>query len=111
MENKIQLSPKKIYNKQFQVNSRGYDANEVDNFLDVVMQDYYSFKEMIDEANNYIEKLQNEIDTLKETLASTQEENEVLESNAKKLEEELSPQLDILQRLSALEKAVFKTNE
>ena len=33
MANKIQLSPKKILNKQFQIDFKGYSATEVDYFL------------------------------------------------------------------------------
>lgn len=32
MANKIQLSPKKILNKQFQIDFKGYSATEVDYF-------------------------------------------------------------------------------
>ena len=40
MTHKIQLSPKKIVNKQFQIDFKGYNAEEVDYFLDMIVNDY-----------------------------------------------------------------------
>ena len=42
METKLQLNPTKILNKEFKVDFKGYNASEVDYFLDIVMGDYES---------------------------------------------------------------------
>ena len=47
MANKIQLSPKKILNKQFQIDFKGYSATEVDYFLDSIVEDYETFASML----------------------------------------------------------------
>ena len=47
MANKIQLSPKKILNKQLQVDFKGYSSTEVDYFLDTVVEDYKNISEKI----------------------------------------------------------------
>ena len=50
MANKIQLSPKKILNKHFQIDFKGYSATEVDYFLDTVVEDYETFAKMLNES-------------------------------------------------------------
>ena len=37
MENKVVLSPKKIVSKEFKVDFKGYNAEEVDHFLDMIV--------------------------------------------------------------------------
>ena len=45
MEQKIILSPKKIVAKEFKVDFKGYNAEEVDHFLDIIVKDYETFRE------------------------------------------------------------------
>lgn len=68
MENKIVLSPKKILNKQFQVDFKGYHAEEVDHFLDQVSADYTNFAAMLNESYEQIERLQRENQSLKKRI-------------------------------------------
>ena len=49
MDNKLQLSPTKILNKEFKVDFKGYNATEVDYFLDTVVEDYETFAQMLNE--------------------------------------------------------------
>ena len=42
---KLELTPEKILNMQFDVDFKGYSANEVDSFLDVVLEDYQKMEE------------------------------------------------------------------
>lgn len=92
-EGRIQLNSKQILEKDFKTAMRGYNQVEVDEFLDIVIQDY--------------ELLQQEIERLKQ-------ENQEL----KKSKEQQKPQpahtntnhqvnYDVLKRLSNLEKEVF----
>ena len=107
MSDKINLTPKKICDKKFEVTANGYYPLEVDTFLDSVMEDYYTFKAMIEHANELINQLEGENAALKDEIEALKQENVVSQNNVKKLESELSPQVDILKRISALEKAVF----
>ena len=65
MAKKIQLSPKKILNKHFQIDFKGYSATEVDYFLDTVVEDYETFAQMLNESYEQIENLQKENEALK----------------------------------------------
>lgn len=105
---RISLSPQEILDKEFNVVTKGFCPQEVDEFLDVVINDYNEFileikrlKKDIAYANDENNKLKNELRRIKanieaaETSAST---NNI--SN-----------LDLLRRLSQLEKVVYGKND
>ena len=52
-QNKITLMPQDILEKDFKIDTRGYRLKEVDQFLDVIIEDYEKFLEII----NNLEKL------------------------------------------------------
>ena len=108
MANKIQLSPKKILNKQFQIDFKGYSATEVDYFLDTVLQDYETFAEMLNESYEQIENLQNQNESLKAKLNHLEKERTIQQDNIKNMESNLSANVDLLRRISNLEKEVYK---
>ena len=105
MENKIKLSPKKIVNKQFQIDSKGYNANEVDYFLDVVVADYENFAAMLNRAYDEIDTLQKTVSKLKAQVQSY--ENNAKAESAKNIESQMESNVDLLKRLSELEKEVY----
>ncbi|MBE0067869.1 DivIVA domain-containing protein [Thermoanaerobacterium thermosaccharolyticum] len=85
------LTPMDIHNKEFKRSFRGYNENEVDEFLDKVMEDYeLLYKEnsdLKDRVNILNDKLQNYTDiekTLNNTLVVAQKSAEDLKQNAKK---------------------------
>ena len=108
MNYKLNYSPKKIYGKQFEVVTKGYYPDEVDAMLDMVIQDYDTFSKIIGDDRDKIEALENENAALKQELEELKKAHIVSEENVKKLETELSPQVDVLKRLSALEKNVLE---
>lgn len=108
MANKIQLSPKKILNKQFQIDFKGYSATEVDYFLDTVVEDYETFANMLNESYDQIENLQKEKEALKMKLNNLEKESLIQKDNMKVMEENLSANVDLLKRISNLEKEVYK---
>ena len=93
MENKVVLSPKKIVSKEFKVDFKGYNADEVDHFLDQVVKDYEAFADQ------------------KAMLARLEREKALQDDNLRALEDNVSSNVDILKRLSLLEKAVFSQNK
>lgn len=111
MENKIQLSPKKILNKQFQVDFKGYSATEVDYFLDTIVLDYETFAKMLNEAYEQIENLEKENQALKLKISNLEKENMMQQDNLQMMEENLSSNVDLLKRLSMLEKEVYKNKQ
>lgn len=85
------LSPLDIHNKEFGRRLRGYDEDEVNEFLDQVIKDYESIirenKELQNQILNMQEKL-NHFSNIEETLSKTiivaQEAADEVRSNAKK---------------------------
>ena len=91
----IKLSSKVILEKEFKKSMKGYSIDQVDQFLDLIMEDYDTFAKII-------EQLQTENKRLKEEL-----ENAVEKANIKSHNNSGNTNFDILKRLSNLEKHVF----
>lgn len=108
MTHKIQLSPKKIVNKQFQIDFKGYNAEEVDYFLDIVVNDYENFAAMLNESYTQIDKLQKVNDELRQKVNQLEKEKMIQNDQLKSMEDNLSTNIDLLKRISNLEKAVYK---
>ncbi|KXH81981.1 cell division regulator GpsB [Sporosarcina sp. HYO08] len=88
----IKLDSKKILEKDFKTGLRGYNQEEVDLFLDDIIQDYETFKKTIAE-------LRNENARMKEELAAAQKRPAVGSTG--------TTNFDLLKRISNLEKHVF----
>lgn len=108
METKLQLNPTKILNKEFKVDFKGYNAAEVDYFLDIVMGDYETFKNLLNMAYEKIEALNAKNASLKEQIQALEKENALHLDELNLAQEANGNNVDILKRLSTLEKEVFK---
>ncbi len=103
-QTKISLTKRDILEKEFKIDTRGFRPQEVDQFLDVVIQDYDTFhgiiKELDDELKNLLEEnlqLKKEIRSLNLKLDTVKESGTSGEvTNA-----------DLLRRLSNLEKIIY----
>jgi len=107
MEYKVVLSPKKIVSKEFKVDFKGYNADEVDHFLDQVVKDYEAFAGLLNNSYDRIEQLERRLADQKAMIARLEREK-ALQDNLRALEDNVSSNVDILKRLSLLEKAVFQ---
>lgn len=100
-EYSLNLSAKDIFEKDFEKTIRGYRPIEVDTFLDDIISDYQRMADMnknlrtLEEENK---KLKKEIEELRIRVA-TRGRSDVSESQ--------NQHIDILKRLSNLEKKVF----
>lgn len=93
------LTQKEIVEKDFKTKMRGYSPQEVDEFLDLVIQDYKSFQDEIEELKEQVEHLVEELDeSSKQSDLRTQSQNTGQSSVTN---------FDILKRLSNLERHVF----
>lgn len=89
----MRLTIQDIVNKEFKKSMRGYNEEEVDRFLDTIIEDYEYF-------HNEIERLNNKIKNLNRRGLSQEQ--------AKRTQPQPTPvNYDILKRISNLEKAVF----
>jgi len=100
---KIYLTPQEILDKEFKIDARGYRPQEVDKYLDMVIRDYTEFINIIKRNEKEIRdltednsKLKAEIRSLREQLVASESSNNSGTSN-----------VDLLRRISQLEKVVF----
>ena len=102
-QSKITLTPQEILEKDFKIDTRGYRLKEVDQFLDVIISDYEQFFAIIDSLEKEKAELLREIMALKQDLRNAKMNAEIVK-NTDTVE---INNLDILRRLSQLEKDVY----
>ena len=104
-QNKIELSPQDILEKDFKIDTRGYRLKEVDQFLDVIINDYEGFYEIINNLEKEKADLLAEIMRLKQEIRTVKTNVEIAKKSAGDQPEVTN--VDLLRRLSNLEKAVY----
>jgi len=79
----VKITPSDITNKTFKKSIRGYDADEVDEFLDLIVKDYESLyrdnsslKEKIDSLSDQLERFLKMENTIQNTLVLAQDASE-----------------------------------
>lgn len=97
----LKLSAKDIFEKEFEKSIRGFKPIEVDSFLDDVISDYQKMADM----NNSLKRLEDENVRLKKEV----EELRIrVATKSRSVDSQTqNHQIDILKRLSNLEKKVF----
>ncbi|MCH5179649.1 MAG: DivIVA domain-containing protein [Erysipelotrichales bacterium] len=111
MKSGIVLDSKKIIDKTFSASVKGYRALEVDEFLDLVANDY-------DEFANELEKLNKELDSIKtqnkeyfKQISELEAKNAMLSNKISSIKDDTAvslSNLDLLNRIKKLEDALFK---
>ncbi|TFJ93845.1 cell division regulator GpsB [Lentibacillus salicampi] len=89
--NRIQLTGKDILEKEFKTGMRGYNQEEVDEYLDTIIQDYEALQQEIDKLSQENERLRKQSDQTRSRQSAPNHQ----------------VNYDILKRVSNLEKAVF----
>lgn len=90
----IKLNSKIILEKEFSKGFKGYNSEEVDQFLDEIIQDYDAFEQVVAELQEENRRLKEALENTSKKQSSTQQVNG-------------TTNFDILKRLSNLEKHVF----
>ena len=109
VQNRITLTPQDILNKEFKIDTRGFRLKEVDQFLDVIIGDYEEFYKIIKENEKEKEELLEEIMNLKQEIRNLKTNIEIAKSGSSERKEVTN--LDIMRRLSQLEKIVYGKEE
>ena len=107
-QNKITLMPQDILEKEFKIDTRGYRLKEVDQLLDIIIGDYEQFLNIINNLEKEKADLLGEIMNLKQELRNSKMSMEVARNNVEVPE---VTNVDILRRLSQLEKMVYGSNK
>ncbi len=103
---RIFLTPKEILEKDFKIDARGYRPQEVDKFLDMVIRDYTEFTNVIKKYEHDLKNLVEDNSKLKAELRKMKED-----LDSKPSGESSSSNVDLLRRISQLEKVVFGDKE
>ena len=112
MANDMNLTAQEIYEKEFHVDLKWYDPAEVDEFLDMVIEDYQKYDEKVEELGAAVTRYEEKIKELQQQLFALQSENENLNEKVNSdFVNGSSNTVDILKRIARLEKAVFNQSE
>lgn len=108
---RIYLTPEEILEHDFKIDARGYRLQEVDKYLDMIIRDYTEY-------NNIIKNLEKEIKNLKDDNSALKAEIRNLHSKLDEAEMQMQDSnqksvtnIDLLRRISQLEKVVYGKNE
>ncbi|MBS4749511.1 cell division regulator GpsB [Granulicatella sp. zg-ZJ] len=96
---KRNLTPQDIYDQAFKTSMRGYNTVEVDEFLDLIMQDYDMFETELAKLKQENIRLINKIGELSEKNGGSDAKPQTSSAG--------TTNYDILRRISNLEKHVF----
>lgn len=103
---KINHTPQEILDKEFKIDTRGYRLKEVDQYLDEIIGDYETFLEYIKKLETEKEELLTEIMNLKQELRNVKMSIDIAKSETPEV-----TNMDILRRISNLEKIVYGKDE
>lgn len=109
----VVLSPKEIFEREFKHVLRGYDKDEVDEFLDEVIKDYETYEAQLQALRKENEQLRAQLKANKETqpvspiAAPTDYTSPLSQPNDLERLTSSVTNFDILKRISRLEKEVF----
>ena len=98
----IELTKQDILEKEFKIDARGYRLQEVDKFLDIIIRDYNEYDNIISALENDKRQLANENQELKQEVRDLK-----LSLQALKVDEKEVTNVDIIRRISQLEKIVL----
>ena len=104
---RLYLTPQEILEKEFKVDARGYRPQEVDKFLDMVIRDYTEYSNILRKLEKDIKDLTDDNIKLKQEIRRLQE----VASASSEAPSRSINNVDLLKRISQLEKVVYGNNE
>ena len=107
-QDRILLTSKDIYEKEFKVDTRGYRPQEVDKFLDDIMRDYEEWNKIVSELEEEKKEQLEEIIKLKQEIRYLKTQLDVAKDG--KNEGSIN-NTDLLRRISNLEKVIYGKEE
>ena len=112
-QERILLTEKDILEKEFKIDTRGYRPQEVDKFLDTIIADYTEFSAIIKRQEKEINTLTSDNVKLKQEYSKLRSRLEAAgeDSSSTTASRSAVNNVDLLRRISQLEKVVFGRNE
>ena len=106
---RMYLPAQDILEKEFKIDARGYRPQEVDKFLDMVIRDYAEYNSIIKKLDKDLKDLAEDNSKLKQEVRFLKEQLE-MKSSEENTTRTLT-NVDLLKRISQLEKVVFGKEE
>lgn len=106
MAGKLNLDPQTIVDKEFDIDFKGYNPDQVDQMLDLIIRDYQTYGQMVDELNAKIKDLECTTASLRAKVIEYEGKLKMKDSDEDTVFG--GNHVDILKRLSRLETEVFK---
>ena len=100
----LNLTAKKIFNNKFDHVYNGYDGDQVDTYLDLIIEDYQIMEENVKELLDIVEQLQNEVSALHSKNHRLQNDMKINLNNTTQYSN-----VDILKSLSRLEETLYNS--
>ncbi len=104
---RIYLTPQEILEHEFKIDARGYRPQEVDKYLDMVIRDYSEYINIIKSKDVEIKNLTDDNMKLKQEIRRLNAELDTIDREPTKS----FSNVDLLKRISQLEKVVYGNNE
>ncbi len=101
------LTPQEILEKDFKIDARGYRPQEVDKFLDMVIRDYTEYSNVIRKLEKDLKDLTDDNIKLKQEIRRLQD----VAASGSDAPSRSASNVDLLKRISQLEKVVYGNNE
>ena len=112
-ELKLKLSASEINSKEFQTKNGGYDALQVDRYLDLIVNDYIAFEQYENSTKklyaNY-DELVKTCEIYKSKLSESEYQRTLLQEKVEVLKQNegnATSNIELLQRISTLEQALY----
>ena len=107
MAKPFNLDPVAIVEERFDIDFKGYNADQVDGFFDLVIQDYQTYDRLLQQANEQLQDLERTNASLRAKQIELEGRLKVHEASEENFPTGMT-NVDILKRLSRLEKEVFR---
>ena len=105
----LNLTQEDILEKEFKIDTRRYRLKEVDQFLDLIIADYGTFIDIIKKQEMEKDRLTEEVIRLKKELRDASVNAEIAKASTGN--NQVVNNVDLLKRISNLEKVIFGKNE
>ena len=105
-QDRIALTIQDILEKEFKIDARGYRMQEVDQFLDIIIRDYNEYNNIVKALKVDIKTLMAENEDLKQEVRNLKSSIETL-----KTEEKEVTNVDLIRRISQLEKIILNKEQ
>ena len=112
-ELKLKLSASEINSKEFQAKNGGYDALQIDRYLDLIVNDYIAFEQYENSTKklyaNY-DELVKTCEIYKSKLSESEYQRTLLQDKVEVLKQNegnATSNIELLQRISTLEQALY----